>query len=593
MNDQGAETLQPFGESERHAEELASIHEMVSVLNAALDLDEILNTILEQVCRVLNCELGTVSLLTTDGKALRLAAAYGEDTDRLLGLEFPTTVGINAWIYNEAAPVLVVDAETDPRRLHIAGRTNAIRAAIGAPLIADGQPIGTIYLARPEPHTLTEEHLRFLTITAGQVSAAVQRARLFEEARRRAEEMESIANIGAVLASSQNVDQILQTIYEQAGRIMDTSAFFVALYDASHEQLEFELVYDHGERLSPFTVPVASGGGTSYVVQTGKPLLIRNLALETDSLPFSPMIIGEAPQSWLGVAIVFQDEVLGVISAQSYEPYAFTARQLHLLSAIANQAGIGLKNAFLFAAVQEAHRKAAEERDKLAHLHRVVAQVQKADDIPEKLHIIAQGMHELGWGRVSVSLRDADLEVVDLACVGFAPEDEAALRADLLPGREWKERLSGSLERFRIEGCYYLPWSDPWVRENIPAARRRGEPAQALDEDAWDPRDLLYVPLYGRNDRVLGLIGLDDPEDRLRPNAERLNIVQLFAREMALTLENAQLLADLRLVNTDLREMVDAQAHLLHTIDEMVTSLDLQEGIEAFNQLVGKEPSRA
>jgi GAF domain-containing protein len=328
-------------------------------------------------------------------------------------------------------------------------------------------------------------------------------------------------------------------------------------------------------------------------------------------------VLGRPTQSWLGVPIVVKDEVLGVIGAQSYEPYAFAGRHLRLLSAIANQAGIALQNARLFADVQRAHQSAAEERDKLAHLHHVVADVQKADDLGAKLQIIANGIQKLGWGRVSVSLRDADLNMIDLACAGFTAEDEAALRANPLPGSEWKKRFATQFDRFRIGNCYYLPWSDAWVRENVrgvkshvpepavsPAAAGAGRsirhrPAEAsgtggvAQAGGWHPQDLLYVPLYGREDKIIGIIGLDDPQDGRGPTSQGLPIIELFAHEAALAIENAKLLADLRLVNTDLQEMVTAQAHLLHTIEEIVTALDPEvQGLEIL-RLAGKEPARA
>jgi sigma-B regulation protein RsbU (phosphoserine phosphatase) len=247
----------------------------------------------------------------------------------------------------------VEDADLDPRRVHIKGRTESIRAAIGAPLIADGQVIGTIYATRRQPGSFDQAHLDFLTFTAAQVAAGVQRARLLDQARRRAEEMETLLSIAAAMASTLEQDEILQTIYEQAGRIMDTSAFFVAIHDRDGDRIDFRLVYDRGQRLQPFSLSFAESQGlTAYTIRTGRPLLIRNWEEERHDAPLSaanPVVIGEPTLSWLAVPIVVQDRVLGAIGAQSYRAHAFTARHERLLSAIANQAGISLHNAWLLA----------------------------------------------------------------------------------------------------------------------------------------------------------------------------------------------------------------------------------------------------
>lgn len=585
------QTTEAVAQNRHHATEIASLYEMVMALNEATDLDVLLQIVLKQVRRVVEYDTCFITLANDEGRVLRIQAADGLLAGRILGLELPTDRGINAWIYCQGRATLVDDADADPRRLHVEGRTDEIRSAVGVPLLADGQPIGTIYAACHRPCAFSQADLDFLTITATQVAAAVQRARLLDQAQQRAQEMEMLLAVSAAMTSDLDQDTILRTIYEQTGRIMDTSAFFVALYHSESDKLDFSLAYEQGERVEPFSVRLAeSQGPTAHVVRTGQGLLIRNRVQEQANLPDLSWPAGDPILSWVGVPILFQGRVLGVIGAKSYEPHAFTTRQMRLLAAIANQAGNSLQNARLYAAVQQAHRTAAAERDRLAHLHRIGIEVQRAETLLGRLQIIAEGIHQVGWGRVSVSLRDAELDAIELVCTGFTPEDEAALRANPLPGSEWRKRFSGQFERFRIGQCYYLPWADPWVRENVQGVKRRlPEP---LDPEVWHPQDLLYVPLYGRGRRIVGIIGLDDPQDGRRPTAESLAIIDLFAQEMAHIIENAQLIDELKLVNTDLQEMVDAQAHLLQTIEEMIAAVESEKGLTAVRRLAERERVR-
>lgn len=349
---------------------LGSMYRMTSALAQVTGLKEMLAVVLHHVRQVLEYDSCLVFLATADGQALRIEAvdAVASLTDvaslnavasltpaaspmeQMLGIDTPADMGINGWIFGHGKPLLVDDADLDPRRLHIKGRTEPIRAAVGAPLIADGQVVGTIYATRQEPGSFTEGHLDFLTFTAAQVAAGVQRARLLDQARRRAEEMEMLLSIAAVMASTVDQDQVLQALYEQSGRVMDTSAFFVALYDGDADRIDFRLVYDCGQRLVPFSMPFSESQSlTAYTIRTRRPLLIRNWQEERNDLPFRPVVVGEATLSWLTVPIVVHDRVLGAIGAQSYEAHAFTARHERLLSAIANQAGVSLHNARLLA----------------------------------------------------------------------------------------------------------------------------------------------------------------------------------------------------------------------------------------------------
>lgn len=395
---------------------IASLYEMALALAGTVELDDTLTAVLRHVRCVLDYDLCIITVASMDGNSLTVRAAdsvhdAGGSAAGLLGMELALDHGINAWIYRHGEPALINDADQDPRRLHVEGVTDSIRSVVGVPLLVDGKPIGTLYATRRQPGSFDQVHLHFLTITAAQVSAAVQRARLLDQARKGAREMGRMAK-----------------------------------------------------------------------------------------------------------------------------------------------------------AIQQALRIASEERDKLVHLHHVTVAVQRAETLPAKLQAIAGGISDAGWGRVTVSTRDPDLNVVDLVCVGFTPEDEAELRANLLPGSEWKKRFGGELDRFRLGLCYYLPWSDPWVRDTIRGVKSHRTPEQP---DAWHPQDLLYVPLFGRAGRIVGIIGLDDPHDGRRPTVESLQIIELFAQSAALAIENAQLMAELRLLNADLQEMVTAQAQLLYTLEQV------------------------
>jgi GAF domain-containing protein len=372
-----AQNAQVVAQMQDRAREMASLYRMASTFSSAVDLDQMLAVVLDQVRSVLCYDSCLISLATADGQALRVEAvdrsgqsgAALPDVAALVGLEVPLDRGINAWIFREGEPLRIHDANLDPRRLHIEGHTDGIRAALGAPLVVDGETIGTIYATRSEPGSFTSEQLDFLTITASQVAAAVQRTRLLDRACRRAEELETLLSIAAAIASTLDVDAILQTLYEQAGRVMDTSSFFVALYDENTGALSFPLLYNLGERRPAFSVGLHEGTGLcGYVIQQCQSLLIRDWAVEGENVPVEPTLLGEPSRSWLCVPIMVRGDVLGVLGARSDEPYAFTVRHERLLAGMASQAGISLQNARLVAELKLVNTDLEEMVKTQAHL---------------------------------------------------------------------------------------------------------------------------------------------------------------------------------------------------------------------------------
>jgi GAF domain-containing protein len=121
--------------------------------------------------------------------------------------------------------------------------------------------------------------------------------------------------------------------------------------------------------VEPFSICLAESQSlTAHVVRTGEPLLIRDWQVEGEHLSFVPLLPGGPIVSWLGVPLVFKEEVLGAIGVQSYEPYAFLVRHQRLLAAIAYQASINLQNARLVADLKLVNTDLQEMVAAQAHL---------------------------------------------------------------------------------------------------------------------------------------------------------------------------------------------------------------------------------
>ena len=65
------------------------------------------------------------------------------------------------------------------------------------------------------------------------------------------------------------------------------------------------------------------------------------------------------------------------------------------------------------------------------------------------------------------------------------------------------------------------------------------------DPSAWHPMDALFAPLLGSDGRLLGVLSVDSPVDGRRPSAHLCQLLELFAVQSALALDNAQVHAQL------------------------------------------------
>lgn len=206
-----------------------------------------------------------------------------------------------------------------------------------------------------------------------QAAVRLQNARLYEEAELRAEELAILNEMAQALTALSDVPSVLDTVHRYSSRLLDTTNFYIALYDSHENQISFPIFVEEGEAVDwPAREP--GNGLTEYVMREGEPLLISGDARErTKEMGLDA--VGTTAKSWLGAPMLFGEEVSGVIAVQSNTTSElFDEHDRGLLSAVANAAAIALQNARLF---EEAQARARRERV----LREITTRVRSATDV--------------------------------------------------------------------------------------------------------------------------------------------------------------------------------------------------------------------
>ena len=229
-------------------------------------------------------------------------------------------------------------------------------------------------------------------------------------------------------------------------------------------------------------------------------------------------------------------EVLGIVSVD--EP--LTGRrpaqvELELLSAVAAHVAIALEQA-QSAAEGRRHRAAVE------HLLRVSSQLTGRNSAEEMLDAVCDGIREaLGFQKVMVFLADhpgGHLE--PLSGVGFTAEQVAGFPAIPL------DALPPLLDpAFLSHGCVVMDAAEaerrtPPSMHNVYSSVNNGRGPRAWDHH-W-----LFVMMHDRDGRLLGMVWVDDPEDRLLPSDGELQALRAFANQAMSAIESSRQLDSLR-----------------------------------------------
>jgi diguanylate cyclase (GGDEF)-like protein/PAS domain S-box-containing protein len=152
--------------------------------------------------------------------------------------------------------------------------------------------------------------------------------------------------IGKAITSTLKIDALLELIYTQLSKVIRCEAYFVALYLPETHQMDIRILYDEGKRY-PSSIVDASEGLSSWIVENKKPLLIQDLRKEMDTLSMKPIMVGEKKlsRSWLGVPLLTENNLIGLLAVASYKPYMFDNTDKLLMEQIGQQAVLSIQNA--------------------------------------------------------------------------------------------------------------------------------------------------------------------------------------------------------------------------------------------------------
>ena len=169
------------------AQRLEGLLDVARLINSSLDLEQVLERILSQACRLMGAEGGSIMLLDEtrlapdDPGALKVVAASGPRAGRIRGRSQAPDAGISGWVARNGQPLLL-HGSARTRLFGRVPRRADVRDALCAPLKADGQVIGVISLNNHAgDRAFSQEDLELLVALSHQAAIAIRNARAFEE----------------------------------------------------------------------------------------------------------------------------------------------------------------------------------------------------------------------------------------------------------------------------------------------------------------------------------------------------------------------------------------------------------------------------
>ena len=177
-------------EARANARRLATLNTISNALSQYLDPAKVIETAVEMVGEVMEVEVILVYTIDPMRNELILTAYEGISVETANELDkVKLGEGFNGQVAATGEVMLVPDASSDPRLTRSAVIRNKMHPMLIVPMKSKGAVIGTLCIAMRRPRTFLPDEIDLLSTISGQIASALTNARLYEEARKIADQL--------------------------------------------------------------------------------------------------------------------------------------------------------------------------------------------------------------------------------------------------------------------------------------------------------------------------------------------------------------------------------------------------------------------
>ena len=448
--------------------------------------------------------------------------------------------GLAGWAAQSGNIVRSGDLASDARYLET---YPGIQSGLYVPMKVGERVIGVVSVESEQPNAFTSLDERLLSTLAAQTAVAIQNARLFVEADRRAQEFSALYDTSIYLSIEHDPEILLQSIVVRATALLNSHAGGMYLYHPVREELEMKFATEHS---MPVGTRMGLGEGMAgRVAQTQQPMRIEDYSTWEGR---SPKYEGIPVRATLEVPMLYRGELVGVLVVHEIgdSERQFSEGDERLLMLFASQAAADVQNARLM----EETRRRLRRTQALREIDQAIAGSMNVQLVLQI--VLNHTLTELGVDAAVILLYDPVSQVLKY-------EMGSGLRTDAL--RYTRLRLGDG-----FAGQAALK------RATIHIPDLRSQTTDFLRSPTFAEEDFVCyfgLPLIAKGE-IKGTLEIFHRAP-LAPDREWLDFMETLAGQIAIAIDNATLYKDIQRSNIELVMAYDK------TIEGWSSALDLRD----------------
>ena len=327
---------------------LADLQRFTDAALAHLAIDDLLVELLERVTDILAADTAAILLIDETSGMLEARAAKGIEEEVTEGVRLPVGAGFAGRIAAERRPIFVPDVD-HADILNPILQEKGIRSLLGVPLLVGGRVLGVLHVGSLTPREFTAEHQGLLQLAADRAAIAIDHATLYEHERRaRAEAeravtmMRAVQRVTEAALSALSPDELLDELLVRIRELLHADTAAILMLEENGRLLRARAAKGIEEEVRQGVRIPLGRGFAGRIAAERRPIFVPDVD-HADIL--NPILREKGIRSLLGVPLLVEERVVGVLHVGTLTPRVFTSDDTDLLQLAADRAAIAIDHA--------------------------------------------------------------------------------------------------------------------------------------------------------------------------------------------------------------------------------------------------------